>query len=55
MLSAFGTCGLTTGLSEELPPSGKYVLAALMFSGRVGTITFASALALRQRRNLYRL
>ncbi len=53
-LSAFGTCGLTTGLSEELPPSGKYVLTALMFAGRVGTITFASALALRQRRNLFR-
>ena len=53
-ISAFGTSGLSTGLSGELPPSGKYVLAALMFAGRVGTITFASALALRQRRNLYR-
>jgi len=54
VLSAFGTCGLTSGLSEDLPPSGKYVLSALMFSGRVGTITFASALALRQRRILFR-
>jgi trk system potassium uptake protein len=54
VLSAFGTCGLTTGLTAELPPAGKYVLTALMFSGRVGTITFASALALRQRRNLFR-
>lgn len=53
-ISAFGTSGLSTGLSGELPPSGKYVLSALMFAGRVGTITFASALALRQRRNLYR-
>ncbi|MFC7401219.1 TrkH family potassium uptake protein [Citricoccus sp. GCM10030269] len=53
-LSAFATCGLTSGLSEELPPAGKYVLTALMFAGRVGTITFASALALRQRRNLFR-
>lgn len=53
-LSAFATCGLTTGLSEQLPPAGKYVLTALMFAGRVGTITFASALALRQRRNLFR-
>ncbi|MFC4370443.1 TrkH family potassium uptake protein [Citricoccus nitrophenolicus] len=54
VLSAFGTCGLTTGLTAELPPAGKYVLTALMFAGRVGTITFASALALRQRRNLFR-
>jgi trk system potassium uptake protein len=54
VLSAFGTCGLSTGLTAELPPSGEYVLTALMFAGRVGTITFASALALRQRRNLFR-
>lgn len=54
VLSAFGTSGLTTGLTAELPPSGMYVLTVLMFSGRVGTITFASALALRQRRNLFR-
>jgi trk system potassium uptake protein TrkH len=54
VLSAFGTCGLSTGLTAELPPAGKYVLTALMFAGRVGTITFASALALRQRRNLFR-
>lgn len=53
-LSAFGTVGLTTGLSSELPPTGKVVLSLLMFAGRVGTITFASGLALRQRRTLYR-
>lgn len=53
VLSAFATCGLSVGLSAELPPEGKYVLSALMFAGRVGTITLASALALRQRRQLY--
>ena len=53
-ISAFGTCGLSTGFSSELPPAGKYVLTALMFFGRVGTITFASALAMRQRRTMYR-
>ncbi|MFC0583060.1 TrkH family potassium uptake protein [Micrococcoides hystricis] len=53
-ISAFGTCGLSTGFSAELPPSGKYVLTALMFFGRLGTITFASALAMRQRRTMYR-
>ncbi len=52
-ISAFATVGLSTNLSAELPPSGVYVLAALMFAGRIGTITLASALALRQRRQLF--
>lgn len=54
VISAFATCGLSTNLSSELPPEGKYVLSALMFAGRMGTITLASALALRQRSTLYR-
>ncbi|GGK47080.1 TrkH family potassium uptake protein [Micrococcus flavus] len=54
VISAFGTCGLSVGVSAEAPPAGKYLLTALMFAGRVGTITFAAALALRQRRVLYR-
>jgi trk system potassium uptake protein len=29
------------------------VLSALMFAGRVGTVTLAAALALRQRSQLY--
>ena len=53
VISAFATCGLSTNLSAELPPEGKYVLSALMFAGRLGTITLASALALRQRSTLY--
>jgi trk system potassium uptake protein TrkH len=52
-ISAFATVGLSTNLSAELPPSGVYILAALMFAGRIGTITLASALALRQRRQLF--
>jgi len=52
-ISAFATVGLSTNLSAELPPSGKYVLSALMFAGRVGTITLAAALTLRQRDQLY--
>ena len=54
VLSAFGTCGLSVGVSGEAPPAGQYLLTAMMFAGRVGTITFAAALALRQRRVLYR-
>ncbi len=52
-ISAFATVGLSTGLSAQLPPAGVYVLSVLMFAGRVGSITLASALALRQRRQLY--
>jgi Trk-type K+ transport system membrane component len=38
-----------------LPSEGQVVLIVLMFLGRVGTITLASALALRSRPILYRL
>jgi trk system potassium uptake protein len=53
VISAFATCGLSTGLTEELPDSGKYVLAATMWAGRVGTVTLAAALAAAQRRQLF--
>ena len=53
--SAFSTSGLSTGVLPEIPGSAHYVLAALMFIGRLGTVTLASALALRERRRLYRL
>ncbi|MGO2634539.1 MAG: TrkH family potassium uptake protein [Galactobacter sp.] len=52
-ISAFATVGLSTGLTETLPHAGKIVLAALMFLGRIGTITFATALSLRHTRQLY--
>lgn len=53
VLSAFATVGLSTGLSAESPPAGMYVLTVLMFAGRVGTITLASGLSVRQRVQLY--
>lgn len=54
VISAFATCGLSTGLTESLPPEGKYVMAATMFMGRVGTVTLAAALAAAQRRQLFK-
>ncbi|TIH39092.1 TrkH family potassium uptake protein [Subtercola vilae] len=54
VISAFGTSGLSTGLTASLPDAGVYVMAATMFMGRIGTVTFAAALALRQRRQLYK-
>lgn len=52
-VSAFATVGLSTGITGQLPTSGKLVLIALMFLGRLGPITLVSALALRDRRRLY--
>ena len=54
VISAFATCGLSDGLSSNLPPSGIYVLSVLMLIGRVGTTTAATGLALRSRRRLYK-
>jgi len=54
VISAFATCGLSTGLTPELPTAGKYVLTVLMFIGRTGTMTLATALALRSRRRVVR-
>lgn len=52
--SAFGTVGLSTGITADLPPSAQVVLIVLMFVGRVGIVVAASALALRSRTRLYR-
>jgi len=54
-VSAFGTVGLSAGITADLPVAAQLLLAALMFIGRLGPITFASALALRERRVLYQL
>ncbi|XPP26707.1 MAG: TrkH family potassium uptake protein [Leucobacter sp.] len=55
VISAFGTCGLSTGVSEALPDAGKYVLAATMWAGRVGTVTLAAAIAATSRSRMFRL
>lgn len=53
VLSALGTVGLSTGITADLTDAGKYVLVALMFVGRLGPLTLASALALRGRTRRY--
>ena len=52
--SAFGTVGLSTGITGSLPALGKFLLVLIMLTGRVGPVTFVTALALRQRRRAYR-
>jgi trk system potassium uptake protein TrkH len=55
VISAFATCGLSVGLSEELDWAGKLTLTLLMLAGRIGPIGLAAALALKQRNLFYRL
>ena len=52
--SAFGTVGLTTGITAQLPVPSQNILILLMFLGRTGPITLATALALREREPRYR-
>jgi len=52
--SAFGTVGLSTGVTPDLSSWGRVLIISLMFAGRVGPITLGAALALREHRRLYR-
>jgi trk system potassium uptake protein TrkH len=53
-ISAFATVGLSTGITPHLPPAAQIVIIGLMFVGRVGSITVATALALGGGRRPYR-
>ncbi len=46
-ISAFGTVGLSTGITSDLSFYGKVVIIISMFVGRIGTLTFALALSTR--------
>ncbi len=52
--SAFGTVGLSTGVTGSISTLGHLVLVAIMLCGRVGPLTFATAIVLRHRSRLYR-
>jgi trk system potassium uptake protein TrkH len=53
-VSAFGTVGLSTGITSSLSPAGKLVLVALMFAGRVGPLTLVLAVGPRQQKGRFR-
>jgi trk system potassium uptake protein TrkH len=52
-VSAFGTVGLSTGVTGSFGAVGQVVLVTLMFLGRVGPATLGAALVLRRRTRLY--
>ncbi|AXI28685.1 Ktr system potassium transporter B [Priestia megaterium] len=46
-ISAFGTVGLSAGLTGDLSPMGRILITIMMFIGRVGPLTMAFAFAIR--------
>ncbi|MEU4704212.1 potassium transporter TrkG, partial [Nonomuraea dietziae] len=55
VVSAFGTAGLSTGITAQTGTTGQLLLALLMFVGRTGPLTLGSALALKDRTSRYQL
>ncbi|AJY75788.1 TrkH family potassium uptake protein [Paenibacillus beijingensis] len=52
--SAFGTVGLSTGITSTLTPVGKIMICLTMFAGRLGPMTLAYALGPKAEKELYR-
>lgn len=48
-ISAFGTVGLSTGITPDLPAVGQLTLVLTMLVGRLGPVTLGMALVLRRR------
>ncbi len=53
-VSAFGTVGLSTGITFGLTDAGKLILILTMYIGRVGTLTLGLALAKKALSNKYK-
>ncbi|WP_438350354.1 TrkH family potassium uptake protein [Paenibacillus sp. FA6] len=52
--SAFGTCGLSMGITPDLSPFGKGSITFLMFLGRLGPLTLAYALTPKAKKESFR-
>ncbi len=55
VVSALATVGLTANVTPTLPWHAQLLIIALMLLGRIGPLTLASALTLRQTHRAYRL
>lgn len=49
--SAAGTVGMTTGITQRLKVFSKIILMVLMFSGRIGILTFAMAVGKKRKKS----
>lgn len=48
-ISAFGTVGLSMGITDKLGAAGKLLITILMYIGRIGPLTLIYALSMRKR------
>jgi trk system potassium uptake protein TrkH len=54
VVSAFGTVGLSTGITQRLSGLGKFILVLVMFVGRVGPLSIAALVGQRRGTARYR-
>ncbi|MBN1420409.1 MAG: hypothetical protein JXP34_16645 [Planctomycetes bacterium] len=52
-VSAFGTVGLSTGVTASLSTTARWVVIGTMFAGRIGPLTLIVSMAVRRVRVLY--
>jgi trk system potassium uptake protein TrkH len=52
--SAFGTVGLSTGITPILSSFGKLLIMLTMFLGRIGPLTLAMAVAMKEDKIFYK-
>lgn len=55
VVSAVGVVGLSTGITPDLAPWAQFFITILMAAGRIGPVTFATAIAFRERKRRYDL
>ena len=53
-ISAFGTVGLSTGITTGLSTAGRLIITFTMFIGRLGPLALTLSLLQRQRSSMYR-
>lgn len=53
-VSAFGTCGLSTGITSGLSSYGKIIIITTMFFGRIGSLTMVLAFSREKKKKLYK-
>ncbi len=54
VFSAFGTVGLSMGITDTLTNLGRIIITITMFVGRLGPLTIAVAMGQRERAPLYK-
>lgn len=50
LMSAFGTVGISMGITADLSVAGKLIIMIMMFIGRIGPLTFAFTLSKRKHK-----